>query len=65
MDVSSILKKEEIGILLNMLEGNIKGMFKGESVKLQLTLEKENNNIFYKLRNQFNYKDYPENYITD
>lgn len=39
-------------------------MRKGESVKLQLTVEKINNDIFYKLRDQWNYKDYPENYIT-
>ena len=65
MDVCSLLKKEEIKILLNIFEDNIKGMFKGKSVKLQLTLEEINNDIFYKLRKQFNYKDYPENYITN
>ena len=47
-----------------MFEGNIEGIFKGESVKLQLTIEKENNDVFYKLRDQFSYKGYPENYIT-
>ena len=65
MDVISLLKKEEIKILLNIFENKIKRMFTGESVKLQLTLEKINNNISYKLRDQWNYIDYPENYITN
>lgn len=63
MEINSLLKKEEIKNLLDLFEGHIKGMFKGESVKLQLTLEKEGNSVFYRLKDQWNYKDYPENYI--